>query len=815
MMNIFKKNYEMKEALLKQLTRIAESLEHTDDTHGQTIDWAQLQNLATTLKLPETKVEGDYHSLVDQLREMVSMLERIDNGISNIEREDYLKLLGRIAAALEPAVPKENELDRRKAAYALNMCLVSISQIIDYADVYILEQEYEGILNNLNLENIPKDDALLDILRQILDTITFFRIQEGDKRFIEQEYQDKMKAAIWSAVPNCAVIFTSTNPTVILSSLVYQVGTGYMNYRKEKAQAGRDREKNMWELHKAAIEQFNGLRRELFTTAWKLADRYQFDDKWRLTESLITQYNRVLMDENLNRRLVRLKEIESMFEAYPPFWYFKGHTALLLAAEAKGVTDEQNEKEMTMVAKSAYQKYFEINTDDSKLLRTDPICAACALEYASLLDVCDDKLRYIKRAIESAGTRFDIIQMCAMAYLEGEQTKEAAKLLLRLVCEGYNEDVNAHVLSAFYVSEYLNPDPKIDARQEYTRKYNELCRLTNEENLIPWPKTKGHIADQQAAFVQERRVQLLKSYANFICRYYSDKEKVFRNIDWGQGDSKSIKFIMFAKQIETELNSFPYAGVEESEFAKLMEDKKCIINKFVKEKHAPAPETYRDIFAEVFKSSAKNIHDRELLDMSDIAGIQLSLMKAMRSYIAEEKEPKNLNESAASEFDWDVLYNSDKRKSQQFIDIKKWIKDDKGGFFTSGSRHIELLVSGDPEYKRYIADYKLNDEHVVAIINDKTPVDRDLLITESGLFVLNPLIKVASFAGMELQQILKEVPYSEVEWTGRKLTKPDYFNSSVIMGTLFELIEAIKPEDETKKAIRETILNGPSSESTT
>ena len=66
--------------------------------------------------------------------------------------------------------------EQLKAAYALNMCTVSVSQIVDYNDEYILEQEYEAILNNLNLEQMPKDEALLNILVKLLNVITFFRI---------------------------------------------------------------------------------------------------------------------------------------------------------------------------------------------------------------------------------------------------------------------------------------------------------------------------------------------------------------------------------------------------------------------------------------------------------------------------------------------------------------------------------------------------------------------------------------------------------------------------------------------------------------
>lgn len=130
-----------------------------------------------------------------------------------------------------------SEDEKRKAAYALNLCTVSISQIVDYNDVYVLEQEYNAILNNLNLEAMPKDEALLKILVETLNTITFFRIQELKKQKVESDYQRRMKNAIWSAVPNLSVIVAG-NPIAMVLSVATQVGTAYMNYRREKANAG-------------------------------------------------------------------------------------------------------------------------------------------------------------------------------------------------------------------------------------------------------------------------------------------------------------------------------------------------------------------------------------------------------------------------------------------------------------------------------------------------------------------------------------------------------------------------------------------------
>ena len=145
---------------------------------------------------------------------------------------------------------KISDKEKLMAAYALNLCTVSVSQIVDYSDLVILEQEYEAILNNLNLENFPKDEALLDILKQILDTVTFFRIQEGDKKFIDREYQQKMKNAIWSAVPKIGLIVAGGNPITMAISLASQVGIGYMNYRKEKAKNQLEYEKQIKEYEK-------------------------------------------------------------------------------------------------------------------------------------------------------------------------------------------------------------------------------------------------------------------------------------------------------------------------------------------------------------------------------------------------------------------------------------------------------------------------------------------------------------------------------------------------------------------------------------
>ena len=833
-MGFFRKKKELNQSMLTQLSRIADSLEKssqpTTDAANQemvtqlnriveviekgnlTNDSEKSQQLVFQLNRvveviaqanlsnanEKSEVNEKRQALLVPLGKIVDTLERICQEMPNDNNVAQLAQLERIASAIELSLPKEKEicdLDKKKAAYALNLCLVSISQIIDYSDLYVLEQEYEGILNNLNLENMPKDDALLDILRQILDTITFFRIQEGERQFIEQQYQDAMKTAIWSAVPNCSVILACASPKAMLLSLLTQVGTGYMNYRKEKAKAGRDRERAQWELHKAAIEQFNGLRRELFTTAWKLADSYGFPDTWRLTESQIAQYNRVLMDPNLSRRLARMEDLEERFEAYPPFWYFKGNAALTLAG-----TNQEVFADLYATARNAYEKYFEINTVDNELLRTDPICAACALEYVSLMEDNERqlKVKYIERAIRSAGTHFDIWQMCAMAYLEMGEVEKAAGILRSLVCEGYNEKVNAQLLSTIYIAGHLKKNTNMDCFGLYKR----LTTFTDAEMLLKWPEN-GTIEDQYFGFAVSRRAAFLKSYANFLCDYYSQKAKQFCLTVLDTADDRVTLFVKFAWELVAELNSFPNVRIDKSQFAELMNKKKDEIDKLIAPYSKANNKVFELIFGDVFLAAVDCIASTHISTMEDISDIEVRLERAISSYLAGKAHLRDAEE-VEPEYTLDALYNVDKEHTDIFLKIKDEVKRRK--LLKENVKHIELLISGSSEYYRYIKDHGLADAGVVAVINDKTIDDCDLLITERGLLVHHGqstaskvtrgvlLAATGGIYALALETVIKMfkdvVPYSEVTYNAKKLQKPNYSNKKIDMTQLIELVSA-------------------------
>ena len=392
---------------------------------------------------------------------------------------------------------EKNNEKRLQAAYALNLWTVSVSQIIDYNDVIILRQEYDTIMNNLNLERMPKDEALLDVIKKIMDVITYFMIEEGDKKYVEKEYQHKLKNALWSAVPNVAAVFATSDPIAMGLTLATQVGIGYMNYRRNKSEYELEYEKSKWEIAKNQMQQLNGLQKELFETAWRLADEYKFPDEYRLTQKQITEYNMVLMEENLVKRYNQLKSMRSVFDAYPAFWYQLGSTANSIYRSTLYDDDLDIKCAYKAYAIEAFERYYQFI--EYSLLRDDVITAAWALEYFELLDLSSNNdpqkaKKLIILAENNAGNALDVVELCAFAYLRMSDDEDAIRLFHYLVSRGYNIGINTQILSGLYIKTMRWSNDK-RATTEANRNYRELKNFADPQYILELPSDSLKLED--------------------------------------------------------------------------------------------------------------------------------------------------------------------------------------------------------------------------------------------------------------------------------------------------------------------------------
>lgn len=359
----------------------------------------------------------------------------MNNIISQLfSRNDKSRSITKIDASL-----KRSDANKLRAATALNMCMASVSEIIAKNNLVAMEREYNAILNNLNMESIIKDEALLKVMRKLLDTISFFRLNDMERKRLENRHERKMGAAIMDKLLSggSSLVVCVGNPIALATTAVI-VGAGmYVNKRKEDAKEREKFEDKMWELERSAIEQLHALRVELFECAWRLSAAYEFKDEWRLTEKQIEWYNEAKGEYDPRLRFKKLNQRREDFSIYPQYWYELGSAALEITQlpvndndcddEIKKANQEEVKKGYLEDAKSCFGKYIDC---DPHLLRQDFFSADARIKYisivkeekggwASALLAEGDKLMCIRRlALDNSELLLKIAMIYCAAFIE-------------------------------------------------------------------------------------------------------------------------------------------------------------------------------------------------------------------------------------------------------------------------------------------------------------------------------------------------------------------------------------------------------------
>ena len=448
--------------------------------------------------------------------EIVERLERIP--ITAIDHLQKVKVQERKHS------DAEKKKERLKAAIALNMCMVSVSQIVDYNDINILKLEYDAILNNLNLQNIIKDEPLLNALKAILDTCHFYILHEKDKEMLKKKQAARLKNIMGKALGgNTFAIFANPNPAALIAGAAVLAGSIAINYKTARNEIISENEQEEWKLQRTALEQLHNLRRTLFETAWRLADIYEFEDKWRLTEKQISIYNNILTEPDPMERYARLEAIQKYFCAYPIFWYYKARAALEVAGNKDHdyeMCDPEEKERRDAYREKALRdlQTFEKENFGNQLLREDVLTASAYMGYAHLLahkysdsnnKLCDvviemetiqecrndsngiltNERKILKErkhvrewivekvdcAMEICGMDFELLQMGAYRYLQCGEVTKAQAVLQFLINENYNMIINGKLLSQLLLKnnpvEYGILKKRIENRYSFPYRY--------------------------------------------------------------------------------------------------------------------------------------------------------------------------------------------------------------------------------------------------------------------------------------------------------------------------------------------------------
>lgn len=345
--------------------------------------------------------------------------------------------------------PSAKDYDPIQTALALNYSQMSICRMVTYNDKVVLDQEYDNIINNINLSKI-EDKEIIQLLLSLMDSLTKSKLVAGDKEWLQKEYEKKVETAVYDTFTNSAGLAAGVAGAALTGNFVgaannlTQVGMQYFNYQKVLEENKEQLDRTKWQLEKDTLNFLNYQRKKILKISWELIKRYELPDEWRLTEKQINNYVEILKDSQIDRRFRKLSRIKSDFQAYPPFWYYYG----------KSAQDNGNRQ----LAIECYNRYELIRKG---IFRSDPFYSSVAMNRISLLDFEQDKIEILRNLDiikDQAKNDNNLIMYCAINYLRLKEFSSAIKLLQKNIDEEYKVSLNKRLLGEVLLAQKLSPD---------------------------------------------------------------------------------------------------------------------------------------------------------------------------------------------------------------------------------------------------------------------------------------------------------------------------------------------------------------------
>ncbi len=245
---------------------------------------------------------------------------------------------------------------------SLNLIAVSLTHIMTYNDKVVLDQEYNTIINNLNLSKIPDAD-IITLLQELMDLLTNSKIQDHEREYLltrfDKNVQNELKNRVRSRIFDTDLVL---NPYAGILQAVLSTGSFYFNYRSQMDAYAKEKEEGKWAIEAKTMQGLNSFYKKLLKYSWELMRRYELPDEWRLNEKQLRDYTDILKEPDIERRYRKLERIENSFQKFPPYWYYRGQ-----AAQEMGNNTE---------ALACFNQFQQINQN---ILRKDPYAASVAM----------------------------------------------------------------------------------------------------------------------------------------------------------------------------------------------------------------------------------------------------------------------------------------------------------------------------------------------------------------------------------------------------------------------------------------------------
>ena len=266
-----------------------------------------------------------------------------------------------LEVSLSPNESKLVEKNKEKNTYIvqqLNQVIWVVAGVLSYNDVRFLE-EADKVLSESYIDvTYINDPEIIRIIRDIRDLISDMRIEEGDRKIMEQEIAARRANALWDSLSSVSA--TGLNPASCTINLLSSSVQSYANYKRETKSIERDFKKQQWELDKKRLKELSDFNTELLeATAILMKSLGVTDDSQRLSvadaQALRDQLKGGYTEDVLTYLIS--ERTEYAYRYLPEYWYHRGARMLKSADECK---DAQLVKARKADARKCFETYQEM-----------------------------------------------------------------------------------------------------------------------------------------------------------------------------------------------------------------------------------------------------------------------------------------------------------------------------------------------------------------------------------------------------------------------------------------------------------------------
>ncbi len=331
-----------------------------------------------------------------------------------------------VSFAGSPVFCQEKQASPENTLSALNSCIVAVAEIVSYNDRLLLEREYRDIITNLDFSALQADEELISLFQGLMDGITESLLREDAKAQALRFYTKRTERTILQSLTKTAA--GGLDGSIAILDGVLNATSAYFDHKNTIEEYRKEYSDKLYELDKDRIQKLNDLQKKLFSSSWKLVQKYSLPDRYRLTMEDIDEFIEAVKDADMERRYRRLTRLSDKFAEYPPFWYFVGHTALRC-----GKNDD---------ARRAFRTYEE---HKRPIFRKDPFHASVAMNCIRMIDGSDtQEMRRLLDIVlgNSRTAEWQNFLFAGVSFFRIGDTKAALECLQRNIDNGLEVELN-------------------------------------------------------------------------------------------------------------------------------------------------------------------------------------------------------------------------------------------------------------------------------------------------------------------------------------------------------------------------------------